>query len=100
DPAPAATPALFVRRFFSGADAGEKFHPAKRQSPNDSTPPPATLELQLHRVAVLLVRARSVERYARIGVTRRDQVLFDQVTLHFFAAHVGQHFPIDLDAGR
>src|SRR5260370_5044984 len=58
------------------------------------------LEIQFHVALVLLSGARSVERHIGLRFARLRNLVVDQISLDFFAAHVSQHLPIDLDAGR
>ena len=58
------------------------------------------LKLEFDRLAVLLVGAGRVDRHAGVGFVRPNQLLFDQITFHFFAADVGQHLAVHFHAGR
>jgi hypothetical protein len=64
------------------------------------------LKIQLHVAdllrlfRVLLIGARCIERNVCLGVARLHNPIVDQILFNFFAADVGQHLPVDIDAGR
>ncbi len=60
----------------------------------------SALEVQLYLALVDFSRARGVERNIRLRGARLHQLIVDQIFFDFFAADVGQHFTVDLNAGR
>src|SRR5438105_9073965 len=58
------------------------------------------LKTNLHVALVLFGCARGVERNVGHCIARLHHSVLEQILLDFFAADIGQHFVVNLDAGR
>jgi hypothetical protein len=55
---------------------------------------------QFHFGIVLLGRTRRVERDTRVRIARLHEIIIVQKLFNVFTTDIGQHFAVDLDAGR
>ena len=57
-------------------------------------------KIEFYDAVVLLVGARRVGRDLGLGIARFDEFVFDEIVFDFFAADIGKHLAVDLDARR